>query len=128
MPITKFRRAPGQLTVLTVLGFVTGLLALVALAQQADAQKGGEIERPQIEIRPAPPDLEVAVTVPAQIAYTGQGMVQVRVDNTLLIKPSAIPGAPGYLAGSAANGVLVRVMFSRLEPLTVKAAAVCSAC
>ena len=121
MPSTKFRRTRSQLM---VLGFLTGLLALVALAQRADAQIQ-QIQRgegPPITIPSAQLDLEVTVTAPAQIQQQGQESIQVRVANTLTPSSSS-PGPLGSgspLGGSDANGVSVVVRFAGLEPRTVQ--------
>ena len=75
---------------------------------------------PPLKTQSAPPDLEVAVIAPAQIAQTTQGSVQVRVDNTLTIIPPLSQGGHSSLGGSAANGVNLSVRFVGLEPLTVQ--------
>lgn len=100
-----------------VLIFATGLFTLFALVPQAHAQKGG-IDFPAFPTQKGPPDLEIAVTAPAQIAQSTQGSVQVRVNNTFAIIPSL--GGRSGLAGSAVNGVDMYVRLVGLEAVAVQ--------
>lgn len=100
-----------------VLSFVTGLFTLLALVPQAHAQKG-DFEYPTILVKMPPPDLEIAVTAPAQIAQATQGTVQVKVDNTLATVPSW--GGGSTMVGSTAKGVGMYVRLVGLEAIAVQ--------
>lgn len=102
-----------------VLRFVTGLFTLLALVPQAHAQKGGGFETPTILVKIPPPDLEIAVTAPAQIAQATQGTVQVKVDNPLVSVTSW--GGGSTMLGSPAKGVNVSVRLVGLEAIAVQA-------